>query len=304
MTIPYPLGLCVPGRVADIGRLSTGEWTMEPKLDGFRIQAVTSPAGVQLFTRTGRIATGKMPLVEPRLAAFGAAGLTVLDGEAVVFVEGKPDFNATASTMGSATDKCRARQAVTGHHVRYCLFDVLILAGTDLRTQPFSARHEYVTALSKLAGDDAIRVVPQADVCVTNHDRFVADYGEGSVLKELDAPYPGRRSPTWVKIKKSAQADVVLTGARPGNGKFYGQIGAVTFGQYRNGALTHRGTCSGMDDRTRAFITANLPSLIGRVFTITYNGDCGGDGFRHPQFHRWRNPNDKGPEQCTWDTVA
>jgi len=187
MTPPYPLGLCIPGAVADIRRLSS-QWTIEPKLDGLRIQAVTSPAGVRVFTRTAKIATGKMPLVERHLAAVGTTGLTVLDGEAVIFVDGKPDFNATAGTMGSAADKCRARQIVTGQYVRYCLFDILILAGTDLRATPFSERRRFAAALAELSGDDAIQAVPQTDVSVTNHDLFVAQYGDGSVLKSSTRP--------------------------------------------------------------------------------------------------------------------
>jgi len=38
-----------------------------------------------------------------------------------------------------------------------------------------------------------------------------------------------------VKIKKVAEADVVLMGAVPGSGKHTGQIGALIVGQYRHG---------------------------------------------------------------------
>ena len=78
--------------------------------------------------------------------------------------------------------------------------------------------------------------------------------GEGLILKHLKKPYiQGRRyKHTWIKLKRHAAYDAVVTGYKAGEGKYKGTIGALAISQYLNGALVDVGFVSGMSDAVRA----------------------------------------------------
>jgi bifunctional non-homologous end joining protein LigD len=70
----------------------------------------------------------------------------------------------------------------------------------------------------------------------------VRDGLEGVVVKRLDSPYqPGRRSPTWLKIKNRRLLDVVVGGISPGRGQRSGRIGSLLVGIPSAGGLVYAG---------------------------------------------------------------
>lgn len=78
-----------------------------------------------------------------------------------------------------------------------------------------------------------------------------------------------------------------------------GLIGAVKFGQYKDGVLVPRGRCSGMTMEQREMFTENQEEFIGSVMSVQHMG-LTEDSLRHPQFVQLRD--DKRPEECegTW----
>jgi ATP-dependent DNA ligase len=81
----------------------------------------------------------------------------------------------------------------------------------------------------------------------------------------------------------------------------FGWIGTVDYGQYENGKLVYRGTCSGMTDDMRREFSNNGKDYIGRVMEIKHNGISSDNGFRHPNFLRLRDEADKAAVDCIWD---
>ena len=309
VTKPLELALCKP--IESLDGLDLENYVMEPKLDGFRLQIIIDPVGdIALYTRTNHVATGKLPAVEATLRDFDLAlAGTVLDGEAVYLdPEGTPDFNFTARVMGSGVEVARQKQRTARKYVSFMAFDLLYLRGIDCRGYTFKDRRALLRVLVRQLESEHIVLVPQAPPSLAQHRYYTDQFGEGTVVKNLNAVYQAGRSKAMFKWKKVTTEDVVVLGAEPGKGKFEGQVGAVRYGQYGtpsarhectalcDGELHERGQCSGMDDATRLRISRKMP--LGRVMEITHNGVLAKGGFRHPQFLRWRD--DKRPEDCGW----
>jgi bifunctional non-homologous end joining protein LigD len=292
------------------------KYAIEPKMDGWRCEArITVEDGVQLTSRTGKSFDGKVPAIS--FALTSVAPGTVLDGELVwVTPEGTPDFNLTARILGSGVDEAVAKARNAAGQMHYIVFDMMMRAGEDIRALAFTERRLMLKAvLNQLRSvpDQTYNLIEQITSLTpaslegyeAAHSAFTAWGGEGSVLKQLDSQYAGKRSSAWLKVKRTPTEDVVIMGFKPGLGKFAGQVGALVFGQYRDGALVERGACSGMDDATRATFTKlfaredleGVKCITGAVIEITHNGVLV-DGFRHPQFARVRD--DKGATECTW----
>lgn len=78
---------------------------------------------------------------------------------------------------------------------------------------------------------------------------------------------------------------------------FFGWIGAVGFGQYKDGELIRIGQTSGISDDVKQFMTDNKEQLIGKVIEVgamRQNKKTG--ALVHPRFLRFRE--DKIAEQC------
>jgi DNA ligase-1 len=111
----------------------------------------------------------------------------------------------------------------------------------------------------------------------------IRKYGEGSVLKDLNMTYPGKRHKSWLKCKAEETVDVTIIGFKEGQGKYTGLIGAITF-RAPDGTI---GNCSGMTDDDRVWISDHRVISMGSTIEIKHYGMLV-DGFRHPQFIRFR----------------
>ena len=79
-----------------------------------------------------------------------------------------------------------------------------------------------------------------------------------------------------------------------------GWIGAVRFGQYRNGKLEHCGSMSGMTDAMRKEFSEHGEKYVGTVCSVLANEREEDTGkFRHPRWCGFRK--DKKPTECIWD---
>lgn len=119
--------------------------------------------------------------------------------------------------------------------------------------------------------------------------------------------YTGKEIETWQYWYKNGefyyrQNEHYLTllekGFKPVTKPFYnGWIGAIRFGQYKDGELVEIGQTSGLDDKTQHAISMNKEAYIGTVIEVgamRQNKDTG--ALVHPRFIRFRD--DKSPEEC------
>jgi bifunctional non-homologous end joining protein LigD len=264
-------------------RLKAGDYLMEPKIDGWRIQFDIAPGEVQAWTRTNHDATGKMPEVERQLQHLTSGMHSFrLDGEAVYVDEhGEPDYNFTARCLGSGRDVCVEKQHDRGS-LTYFVFDILQLDGHDVRGQSLGARKTLLKRYLAFTGN--VDIILGDEPSFDQHTQNFITYKEGSVLKQIASPYAGKRHKSWVKWKEMETIDVKIIGYKPGQGKFEGLVGAIQF-QAPDGTV---GYCSGMDDETRIWLSDHRVFMLGKVIEIKHYGRLV-DGYRHPQFIRFRD---------------
>jgi bifunctional non-homologous end joining protein LigD len=126
--------------------------------------------------------------------------------------------------------------------VTYVIFDLLWLDGHSLMELPYEERRARLAELD--LGDGERWRVP--DYVVGHGAQLLAateQQGlEGVIAKRLDSTYePGRRSPSWVKVKNLYRQEVVVGGWVPGDGRRRDRIGALLAGVWENGELRHIG---------------------------------------------------------------
>lgn len=275
----------------------------EEKLDGARYLAHVDGSNVaftgrRISKKTGQFVdkTGNVPHLCNILTSSKLTD-TVLDGE---IVPPSGQVNSLTRIMGCTPDNAVSRQEQSGW-VRYVVFDVLFHEGHDVRGLPLEERRDILNQIMwEHIGPD-----PDMDGLITRSKtlrvgkddlfwRIISQGGEGVVLKHIKSVYGSG----WIKVKKVLEDSVIVTGYTPGQGKYAGMIGAVTFGQYYEGALITFGKCSGMDDATRQYITDNQDEIMGKVFDIMYQDRFESGSFREPRFLRWRP--DLSLEQIIW----
>jgi bifunctional non-homologous end joining protein LigD len=212
-------------------------WAAEFKWDGVRAVAYVSAGRLRLLSRNERDMIRAYPELA-ELARQGGPRDLVLDGEIVAFTGGRPSFAALQRRMHVVAPTPRLVASVP---VTYLVFDIMYLDGQPLISEPYARRraileaqplggqHVHVTP-SFPGGGPAVRAVS------------IRDGLEGIVAKRLDSPYrPGRRSPSWLKIKNRRVLDVVVGGISPGRGHRAGQIGSLLVGIPEGGGLTYAG---------------------------------------------------------------
>lgn len=323
-----PPMLASPVTIDKVQKLIDKGYWAEPKLDGWRCIATRTNSVVELWTRTGKSLTEKLPDIVDELQRLPKRdGDFVFDGEIGYIVKEEftaPPFimidnNKTRRVLGSDAAEARRKQDENGEPPTLVLFDILYGNGRDYRSL---SQHERRATLSNAYWDTAYsesELLEISERISSNHlmlyDMYVQFGGEGFMFKNPLVGYESgkRMASTWYKLKKFNTVDVVIMGFTEGQGKYAGQIGAIEFGLYQDDfdktrtpmwsepKLVPLGKCSGMDDLVRTQITGDSDDYIGRVLELKYFGKTAGSP-QFPQFMRMRT--DKDPYECTMETFT
>jgi ATP-dependent DNA ligase len=301
-------------------------WAYEPKWDGFRCLAWRDGDEIRLDSRKQRPLLRYFPELEQ--AVRGLPDGTVVDGEVVVVIDGRTDFDALQQRIHPAESRVTKLAAETP--AALVAFDLLAEGGRDLRTEQFAVRR---SALAELTLPEGWHRTPSTDDVVDAarwFDEFEASGCDGIVAKRLDGRYAeGKRD--MVKVKHRRTVDTVIGGYRLH--KEGDRIGSLLLGLYdHRGELHFIGHCSGFGDIDRVAILERLRPLeadtgfgegvrrpgeesrwsAGKdlswvplrpevVAEVSYD-QLTGDRFRHAtRFERWRP--DKDPADCTLDQL-
>lgn len=202
---------------------TTGEASVEYKLDGARIQVHRQGDDVRVYTRNLADITHRLPEVVEVVRAMPVRDV-ILDGETLALDENDAPrpFQDTMSRFGADA----ARAAV----LHPWFFDVLHLDGRDLIDEPLVTRRaelERIAPAHRIPGtitadpDEAERVSQEA-----------LDAGhEGVVVKAVDSVYAaGRRGSSWVKVKPVHTYDLVVLAAEWGYGRRTGWLSNLHLG--------------------------------------------------------------------------
>ncbi|MFD7027929.1 ATP-dependent DNA ligase [Streptomyces sp. NPDC059917] len=181
----------------------------EPKFDGHRLVVRRTVEGVELQARSGRVVTSAFP--DLAAAARQLPAGTTLDGEVVVWHAGRTDF-ALVQRRAAAT-AARAVVLARSLPASYAAFDVLELAGLDLRARPYERRRALLVDLLLPLGPPLQPVPMTTDpaLAATWYETLPASGIEGLVIKRLEQPYPtGRRG--WQKLRHTDTRDAAVIG--------------------------------------------------------------------------------------------
>lgn len=182
----------------------------EPKFDGHRLVIVRTVDGVLLQARSGRIVTAAFP--DLAAAAHHLPAGTVLDGEVVVWHAGRTDF-ALVQRRAAAGSAARAAVLAQTLPASYAAFDVLELAGLDLRARPYERRRTLLVDLLLPLGPplQPVPMTTDPELAETWYETLPASGIEGLVVKRMDQSYPaGRRG--WQKLRHTNVRDAAVVG--------------------------------------------------------------------------------------------
>lgn len=178
-----------------------------------------------------------------------------LDGE---LWAGRGRFEALVGTVRRQTPDDAAWRRVC-----YALFD---LPGSG---DPFAQRARQLQQWAVSSGASHVIAIAQDPVRDTadllrRRDAVVAQGGEGLMLHRADAFWRPGRSADLLKFKLLADAEAVVIGHEPGQGRHAGRLGALTV-KRPDGRQFRLGT--GFSDAER-----DAPPPTGAVVTYTYRG--------------------------------
>jgi ATP-dependent DNA ligase len=289
------------------------QWAYEEKLDGFRAIVFVDGDEAYIQSRGGKALARYFPEL-----SFGP-GRYVLDGELVIRdAAGKVEFDAMQSRIHPAESRINllAREIPAT-----CIaFDLLAEGDESLLETPFGERRERLEAL---AGE-----VEGFELSSLSADPERAEewlrHAEGTIAKQLDAPYlPGKRR-GMAKVKREREIDCVVLGWRPG--KEEGTVGSLILGLYDGGELRPVGHISGFSAAAKRSMRELLAPLeTGEsgsaepsrwagdrelewvalrpelVIEVGYDHAAAGRIRHGARFRRFRD--DKDPRECSFDML-
>ncbi|WP_077490626.1 ATP-dependent DNA ligase [Sinomonas mesophila] len=244
---------------------STGEASVEFKLDGARIQVHRAGGDVRVFTRSLADITHRVPEVVAVVRTLPVRDV-ILDGETLTLDEGgapRP-FQETMSRFGAEG----AREAV----LRPWFFDLLHVDGRDLLDEPLAVRR---AELARLAPDHMVPGEVTADPAAAERvsREALASGHEGIVVKAIGSAYAaGRRGSSWIKVKPVHTYDLVVLAAEWGYGRRRGWLSNLHLGAYDptgefgepGGFVMVGKTFKGLTDEILRWQTEHFPSIEAR----------------------------------------
>lgn len=251
---PYPFFLASPLEADPASLGPVGDWLLEWKWDGIRLQLIRRGGEIALWSRGEERLDGRFPEIEA--AAESLPRDCVIDGELLGWREGDRPLPFTALQTRIQRRKPGAR-TLADTPVRVLAYDLLELDGIDLREQPLHDRRAALEALLSAHADPRIAVSPRVHVegweqaaCLREdaRERCV----EGLMLKRADSAYQsGRRRGDWWKWKiDPLTIDAVLIYAQSGHGRRSNLYTDYTFGLWDGDALVPVAKAySGLDDK-------------------------------------------------------
>ncbi|HXR31381.1 MAG TPA: ATP-dependent DNA ligase [Solirubrobacterales bacterium] len=301
------------------------EWAYEQKLDGFRAIVFVDGKSTYIQSRGGK----ELNRYFPELSF--PAGRYVLDGELVIRdADGNLEFDALQSRIHPAASRIKllAAEIPAG----YVAFDLLAEGDESLLETPFGERRGRLErmspAFSAMEMEKAGLTGGQLGLSTLSLDPQQGEQWlrrtEGTMAKQLDAPYvPGKRK-GMAKVKREREIDCVVMGWRPG--KEEGTVGSLILGLYDGEELRSVGHISGFSAETKRSLRTLLEPLEtgesgtaepsrwtgGRdlewvalrpelVIEVGYDHAAAGRIRHGARFRRFRD--DKDPRECRFESL-
>jgi DNA ligase D-like protein (predicted ligase) len=214
-------------------RFTGPDWVFERKFDGIRLLAFKQGGEVRLFSRN------RLPQHCPPIAGAVAA-LPPVD----LILDGEMSWPALSAVEGSGP-------------VRYDVFDVVWLAGVDLRGHPLEERQAQLAGLPLRPPLFQVQTLDGPEPWT----RACSEGWEGVIAKRRGSLYEHRRSPHWLKMKCELEQELVVGGFTDPQGSRVG-LGALLVGFYEQDEFVFAGKLgTGFNTRLLLSLRARLDAL-------------------------------------------
>lgn len=273
----------------------------EPKLDGVRVLVHLHPTEGVVITTRRKNKDGQYTQLQDKLphlrdsSSFvlsAGAHYTILDGE-LVLPKGKA--KDVMSIVGAHPATAIAFQRARGE-AQLALFDCPRYQDVDMSGAPLRERKEALTMLHHELPAPPFMLVahswindPYDESRAAYVQRCFAAGFEGAMWKVPSAPYFGT---SWRKVKASETHDLQVVGYTWGEGKYEGQIGALTC-YWPDG--THACNVAPGSDADRAQLTRQLTGksqseiILMQLWVEVGCQEVTRDrSLRHPRIVKWR----------------
>ena len=228
-------------------------WFYEIKFDGYRALVAAAGDQVVVYTRSGLDWTDKFAPLARHIAALDLPPC-LIDGEIVAYgKDGNPDFSSLQAVLKRGHG---AQDEATDLH--FFAFDLLEENGKSLTALGNLERKERLEALLR----DAAPPIAVADHVIGAGEKlYEAMCGagqEGIIAKRADAPYAGRRSKNWVKVKCTRRQEFIIVGWKESSAKAR-PFASLLLAQREKGELVYKGNVgTGFDADTMAMLAAKF----------------------------------------------
>jgi ATP-dependent DNA ligase len=269
--------------------LPDGDLALEPKWDGFRCIVFRDGDEIVLGSRNQKPFNRYFPeLMDPLRASL--PDRCVIDGELIVEIDGKLDFDALGQRIHPA--ESRVNMLAEKTPVSFIAFDCLSDGERSFIDEPFSARR---SALEEIAdGFSApIHLAPMThdrDLAMEWFNTFEGAGLDGLIAKPVDGTYkPDKR--VQFKLKHVRTIDCVVAGYRihkSGDG-----VGSLVLGLYGDdGKLNHVGVAASFTAKRRAELVDELADVVlgdmaGHPWASWMKAEAHADGSMPGAPNRW-----------------
>ncbi|MGZ4114316.1 MAG: ATP-dependent DNA ligase [Actinomycetota bacterium] len=273
-----------------VPEIPEGDFSYEPKWDGFRSIVFHDGDEVEIGSRNERPMTRYFPEVVVAIKEHLPAR-AVVDGEIVVpdGEGGRLDFEALQQRIHPAATRVKLLSETTPAH--FIAFDLLALDDRDLMREPFAERRALLETALAEAGS-SIHITPATrdhGLAERWFEEFEGAGLDGVVAKPLDVTYqPDKR--VMFKIKHVRTADCVVAGYRV-HKTDQRAIGSLLLGLYdAKGDLANVGVVGAFPMTQRRKLFEELQPLVTTFDRHPWNWaeeETGTRTPRHSEFSRW-----------------
>jgi len=235
----------------------------EPKWDGFRCVVFRDGDEIELGSRNTKSLARYFPEIVEALRSDRLPRRCVLDGELIVAIGDRLDFDRLQERIHPADSRVRMLAETTP--AAYVAFDILALGDEDLTRTPLALRREHLEAAiaDRPPRIHLTRVTTDPAVALRWFEQFEGAGLDGVVAKPLSGTYrPNVRS--MFKVKHERTADVVLAGYRLHKTSTDDRplLGSLLLGIYDDaGNLRHVGVAASFPTKRRAELYDELQPL-------------------------------------------
>jgi hypothetical protein len=244
----------------------TGEFVVQEKYDGMRIQIHKFNGKVKIYSFNQKDITSKCPeqVKHMEKKQFGDC---ILDAELMLFLGDEPLHRA--DTITHVFHK-KTKGSLKAH-----VFDIMVHEGKDITDSPLRERINILLYQYAQHSSEQMAFPSKKDTRIADSKKEVEEYSkdimklpasEGVVIKDIESTYyiGNRKNPKWIKWKKFVDLDVVVLNKRKTKSNLYSYtmgIGAVTAEVSRNYAT--------VDYEDKAYLE------VGKALNTKINVDIG-----------------------------